>query len=155
MDTRLKQLYDFTIVTPEQNRPAEAPLTELQLRIITALWRLGEGTIVDVHEELRPEVRTSQATVATLLSRLAQRRLVSRHRVSRAFVYRPLLTEDRMGEQVTSEFVDRTRPLFGGRLGALVASLVDDSDLTEGDLDEAERILSEARERLERGESKE
>ncbi|MEO7965492.1 MAG: BlaI/MecI/CopY family transcriptional regulator, partial [Gemmatimonadaceae bacterium] len=56
-------------------------LTDLQLAIVRLLWDRGECTVVDVQDGLLPERPLAQTTVATLLSRLEKRGVVS-HRVA-------------------------------------------------------------------------
>jgi len=75
----------LTDVTPIQG--------ELQVRIMSALWRIAEGTVEDVRRELAPQHRGAYTTVQTVLNRLAERKLLSRKRDGNAIVYRPRLSE--------------------------------------------------------------
>jgi predicted transcriptional regulator len=66
---------------------------ELQAQVMAALWRLGSGTVELVRAELPSRHRSAYNTVQTVLNRLAERELLSRHREGRGFVYRPRVSE--------------------------------------------------------------
>jgi len=66
---------------------------DLQSQIMSALWRLGAGTVEQVRCELPPRYRGAYNTIQTVLNRLAERGLLEREREGRGFVYRPKLSE--------------------------------------------------------------
>jgi predicted transcriptional regulator len=59
---------------------------------MAALWRLGSAAVEDVRTAMAPH-RNAYNTVQTSLKRLVERRLVTRERRGRAYVYRPNLSE--------------------------------------------------------------
>jgi predicted transcriptional regulator len=70
------------------------PLTgELQTQIMSALWRLGSGTVEQVRSALPPRYRGAYNTVQTVLNRLADRGLLSRKKTGNAIEYRPVFSE--------------------------------------------------------------
>lgn len=66
---------------------------ELQHQVMAALWRLNEGTVEAVRSELPTEHRGAYTTVQTVLNRLAERGMLTRHKNGRGLAYRPVLTE--------------------------------------------------------------
>jgi predicted transcriptional regulator len=71
------------------------PITgELQQQVMAAVWRLGGGTVEQVRSELPPRYRGAYNTIQTVLNRLAERGLLSRHKAGMAFEYRARLSED-------------------------------------------------------------
>jgi predicted transcriptional regulator len=71
-----------------------APITgELQLQVMSAVWRLGRGTVEQIRLELPVRYRGAYNTVQTVLNRLAERGLLSRHKTGNAIEYRPRLSE--------------------------------------------------------------
>lgn len=66
---------------------------DLQLQIMRALWRTGEGSVDAVREVLPDEYRGAYTTVQTVLNRLADRTLLSRERRGKMIVYRPVISE--------------------------------------------------------------
>ena len=73
---------------------------ELQAQVMSALWRLGTGTVEQVRSALPPRYRGAYNTVQTVLNRLTDRGLLARSRAGRGFVYRPKVTE--------AEYLSRT-----------------------------------------------
>ena len=67
---------------------------ELQTQVMSALWRLGSGTVEQVRSALPPRYRGAYNTIQTVLNRLAERGLLSRTKAGNAFEYRPVVSED-------------------------------------------------------------
>jgi BlaI family penicillinase repressor len=121
-------------------------LTELQLALMRALWERGEATVVEVQEALAPTRPLAQSTVATLLSRLEKKGLLS-HRVDgRQYIYRPAASEADVKRSMVGQFAELAEGLFQGDVAALVSHLLLAQDVAPGDLARV-RALVEARER--------
>lgn len=76
--------------------PDHQPLQgELQVQIMSALWRIGEGTVEQVRTSLPPRYRGAYTTVQTVLNRLADRGLLKRRKAGHALVYVPRVSEAR------------------------------------------------------------
>lgn len=67
-------------------------LTDLHLQILSALWARKEATIAQIYAAISPRADVTPKTIATLLGRLARRKLVGRRTVGREGVYRALVT---------------------------------------------------------------
>ena len=67
---------------------------ELQTQIMSAMWRLGGGTVEQVRSALPPRYRGAYNTIQTVLNRLAERGLLSRHKTGNAIEDRPVFSED-------------------------------------------------------------
>ena len=96
-------------------------LTELQLRILQALWGHGQAAVADVHQELARERDLAPSSVATLLARLEKRGLVAREPDGSRYLYRPLVSLDDVRSAMVAEL---TRLLFDGDSTGLIAHLV-------------------------------
>lgn len=81
-------------------KPSAVPGGELEYAALAALWELGSGSAREVHDRIGARDGLAYTTTATVLERLHAKRLVSRVRVGKAFVYRPA---------VDREVVDRAR----------------------------------------------
>lgn len=119
----------------------EAHLTDLQLAIVRVLWERGECSVVEVQEALLPERQLAQTTVATILSRLEKRGVVSHRADGRLFLYRAAVTESQVRRTMVSELTDM---LFDGRPEALITHLLSERQIEPGDLDEVKRLIAEA-----------
>lgn len=104
--------------------PMTYSLTELQLSIMAALWEMGEGSVVEVHEAIRRDRRIAQSTVATLLSRLEDKGVVAHREEGRQYVYHATVSADQVRRSVVSEFSDLTDRLFSKDAAGLVSHLL-------------------------------
>ncbi|MEQ1834012.1 MAG: BlaI/MecI/CopY family transcriptional regulator [Candidatus Eisenbacteria bacterium] len=117
-------------------------LSELQIAILRSLWRRGEASVADVAQELQAERALAHTTVATLLTRLEKRGVVTHRLDGRQLVYRALVTEDAVR---TSMVADLLESLFQGDAKALVAHLVREDELAPGDLEKLRARLKAAK----------
>lgn len=101
--------------------PREIP-PPLELECLKILWTLGEGKIHDVRASWAPGRELKYTTVMTVLDRLMRRGAVSRKKIGRSFLYRPLLTADALRALAVREFVDL---YFSGSLDDLAKYLAD------------------------------
>lgn len=60
---------------------------------MSALWRLGEGTVPQVRAALPARHRSAYTTVQTVLNRLAGRGLLTRTKAGKQIIYTPGLSE--------------------------------------------------------------
>jgi predicted transcriptional regulator len=94
------------------------PITgELQMQVMSAVWRLGNATVEQVRSALPARYRGAYNTTQTVLNRLAERGLLSRHKGDNAIEYRPRWSED--------EYLARSisQTLAGASMGARQAAL--------------------------------
>ena len=125
--------------------PGRHQLTELQLAILRVLWDRGEATVQDIWEALHAARGLAQTTVATMLSRLERRAVVTRRAQSRQYRYRAAVTEREVQHSMVGELTER---LFDGDVTALVQHLLSGEDVSPGDIakirDMIERVETKA-----------
>jgi BlaI family transcriptional regulator, penicillinase repressor len=125
------------------SRTPRAPrLTAPQLEIMRVLWDRTEATVVEIHQSLRAERPLAPTTIATLLSRLEKRGLVTYRTEGRQYVYRAVLQEQ---EARKHALVEVTHGLFAGDVATMVSQLLSSHELRPGDLVKV-RALIEAKE---------
>ena len=127
------------------DKPIPRP-TDAELAILRVLWERGEATGAEVQEALAPSRPLAQSTVATLLSRMERKGLVTHRTDGRQFVYRALVSEEEVRSSVVEEFSGLAGDLFRGDVAALVSHLLTAREVAPGDLARV-RELIEARER--------
>ena len=115
-------------------------LTGLQLSILDVLWDREEATTQDVWEHLNRDRTLALTTVATLLSRLERRSVLTHRRDGRQYVYRAMVTRSEVRRSKVREL---TATLFGGDATALLSHLVR-ADEVEADELELIRELIDA-----------
>ena len=125
--------------------PGRHQLTELQLAIMRVLWDRSEATVQEIWEALHAERGLAQTTVATMLSRLERRGVVTRRAQSRQYRYRAAVTEREVQHSMVGELTER---LFDGDVTALVQHLLTGEDVSPGDIakirDMIERVETNA-----------
>jgi predicted transcriptional regulator len=121
--------------------PDTTQLTDLQLALLRVLWARDEATVAEMVEALRPERELAPTTVATLLSRLEKRGVVSHTSRARQYVYRACVSEEEVRDSMVNGLTDT---LFGGDVAALMSHLLDARAIRPGDLDKVRDLIARA-----------
>lgn len=117
-----------------------ASLTELQLAVMKALWRIGEGTVGDVLAAMTSEGRAlAPTTVATLLQRLSKQGWVKHRKSGRQFLYRAKIDEKQAAQGVLQRLL---KSFFHGKVSALTAHLVESEQISREDLEQMQALLN-------------
>jgi predicted transcriptional regulator len=121
-----------------------------QLAIMHVLWARGEATVAEVQAALDLERPLAYTTVATVMSRMERRGLITHRGEGRVFHYRPAVSEGGIGRSMVGELVER---IFGGSPAELVSHLLDTGQVDASELDRIKRLVRqhEARRRANRG----
>ena len=117
-------------------------LSDIQLAVMRVLWEAGRATTAEVHEKMGKPRSLAYTTVATLLSRLEKRRLVTSRKDGRERVFEPAVTESEVTQHMVSDLVTK---LFRGDASALVSHLVRGSEFDESDLETVRKMLAHAK----------
>jgi BlaI family penicillinase repressor len=128
----------FDRVAPRRSLLELAPL---ELACMNALWPLGEASVRQVRESLAARKPRAYTTIMTILDRLAQKGIVARRKVGRAYLYqanlRPADAQEHAVEQVVEGF-------FGGSRQALAAHLAGQGDpIVKYQVSPPARVVSE------------
>ena len=121
----------------------EKTLTEVELELMTILWRIGGGTVNDVLEALPATRPLAYTSVATILRILEQKGVLGTDKVGRGHRYLPLVAQDAYQAFALEQVVGK---VFGGEPVALVRRLVDAAALSRGELSALKELL-EAKEK--------
>ncbi|MEM8712827.1 MAG: BlaI/MecI/CopY family transcriptional regulator [Planctomycetota bacterium] len=114
-------------------------LGDLQLAILRVLWDQGEATVTEVHGVVGPARGSAASTIATMLSKMEARRLVTHHKVGRQFVYTALVEEDSARRSMVEDIKER---MFGGDPLELLSHLVREEELGTDDLSELRALIA-------------
>ena len=120
--------------------PEEKMLTEVELELMSILWRLGEGTVNDVISGLSLGRELAYTSVSTILRILEQKKIVKARKEGRGHTYVPLLTKDAYETKAVRHVVDR---VFEGTPANLVNHLLKAGDLTEQDIAELKALIDQ------------
>lgn len=116
-------------------------LSELQIALMRVLWSRGETSTAEMAAAMAEDRGLAHTTVATLLTRLEKRGVVTQRRDGRQLLYRANVEESEVRRSMVADLVGS---LFAGDANELVAHLVQESEIEPGD-------LARIRARLERG----
>jgi len=118
-------------------RPAPRRLTPPETLVMDAVWALGEATVRQVHERLRPVRPLAYNTVLTEMRILRGKGFLRSERRGRLDVYTPRVSREQVGRRSLREVLQR---FFAGSAAALVSHLIEAEDL---DPEEVEAIRRE------------
>lgn len=119
--------------------PTPAPrLTPPQLAILKVLWERSEATVLEIQQALRAARPLAATTIATLLSRLEKRGLVTYRTEGRQYVYRAVLKEQDAQQHA---LVEVTKGLFAGDVATMVSQLLSSHELRPGDLVRVRQLI--------------
>jgi len=119
--------------------PSSQP-TDRELEILAALWEIGPAPLGEVCDALRRQRPLATTTVATMLKVMLDKRLVSRRRGPRGYLWSARVSRSSAASGLVGRLVDC---VFDGSAGRLVAHLMDEGQLSADELAEIRRLLEE------------
>lgn len=135
--------------------PPDLPhITAAELRVLKAVWRLGEVTVRDVRDLLEKDDAggdpPAYTTVMTLMNQLASKGALDVDRDRQPYVYKAAVRRDSVLADRLKQFVST---VFDGQAGELVLRLVEEVDLSPDVLKRLEAMIeSKERQKLDRTE---
>ncbi len=129
--------------TMAAREPQELPVpTAAELRLLRALWQLGEGTVEDVVQAHPVKERPHYKTTQTLLRIMEQKGFIDHEARGRTFVFRPTVGQKTVDQISVQALVARN---FNGSAAGLVMNLLEANSIKKKELDELEAYLREYR----------
>lgn len=119
--------------------PAKS-LTEVELELMSILWRLGGGTVNEVLSALPAERPLAYTSVSTILRILEQKGVLSAEKAGRGHRYVPRIEKSAYEAFALEEVVGK---VFDGQPLALVRRLVDATRLSRRELAALRALLDE------------
>lgn len=98
----------------------------LEVKIMEATWALREAKVQDVVERLGKGAHYK--TVMTVMNRLVAKGFLKRRKVSRAFIYVPLLTREELIAQLSRQVLDGLLADFGSAMLAQFVDVIEEND---------------------------
>jgi predicted transcriptional regulator len=121
-------------------RPRSAALTDAEARVMGVLWQRKRATVADVVNSLKAQYALSYSTIQTMLRILEQKGYVAHEKVSRAFVFQPVIDERQARRRAVKHLIGR---LFDGSPSLLVSNLLDD-DIDPAELQRLKKMIERA-----------
>ena len=105
---------------------------------MTILWKIGEGSVAQVIEQLPKDRELAYTSVSTILRILEQKEVLMTRKEGRGHVYIPLLKKSDYEAKAVKHVVER---VFDGTPMSLVKQLLDTGGLNEKDLLELQQLI--------------
>lgn len=122
-----------------QDRREGRGFTDRELDIMSVLWREGSGTVAEVRETLGDDV--GYTTVLKILQILEEKGAVRHEQEGRAYRYFPLVESVSAGGRALTRIVNK---IFHGSAELLLATLVEDREFSEAEIERMRSILDRA-----------
>ena len=115
-------------------------LTQLELKIMGALWAQGRASIREIQETFPEKDRPAYTTIQTMVYRLEAKKAVRRvKKVGNFHVFESVVSRDAAHRKL----IDDLLALFGGSTQPVMAHLIESGKLTLEDVKEAEKLVRE------------
>lgn len=113
--------------------------TDAELAILRTIWKLGSGTVREIHDELlADQPKIGYTTVLKLLQIMTEKGLVVRDESQRAHVYAPKESEESTQRRLVRDLLDRA---FAGSATALVMQALSTRKASSEELAEIREML--------------
>lgn len=122
---------------PELPRPSD-----FELAILRVLWRLGEGTVRQVHGGLQAERQQGYTTVLKTMQIMTEKGLLHRNESAKSHVYRPAEAPHDTRKSMVRDLVDKA---FEGSALQLLAHALHAKKPSASELDEIQALIDAAR----------
>ena len=114
--------------------------SRLELEMLSALWKIGSGSIREIQESLPPASRPEYTTVQTIIYRLEEKGAVRRaKKIGNAHIFEPLASRQSTFARLIEDFIGT----LGGSPEPLVAHLVETGQLSSADLKQMEKLIKD------------
>jgi predicted transcriptional regulator len=121
--------------------PPLRSISDTELLVLKTLWKLGSGTVRDVHEALPARGRGwAYSTVQTFLLRLQQKGYVASEKSLRAHVFRAAVSREAL---VSEQLDDITERVYDGGAVPLVLSLVQGRRFSREEIEQLRQLVDD------------
>jgi len=122
-------------------QPKTVP-TDQELEILKVVWQRGQATVREVFNDLAKQRKIAYTTVLTMMGILENKGHLKKKAGDKAYVYTPTKPQDQVTGGMVKEFVNR---VFDGASKPLLVHLVENSEISQDELDEIETLLRDRR----------
>jgi BlaI family transcriptional regulator, penicillinase repressor len=116
-------------------------ISETEWKVMKVLWTRSPrsaGEVIDALSGAGPDWHPK--TIKTFLNRLVGKKALGYSKEGRAYLYRPLVTEQECIDAASESFLDR---VFGGSLKPMLAHFVERKKLSSKEIAELKKLLEE------------
>jgi BlaI family transcriptional regulator, penicillinase repressor len=119
---------------------AFSKFTQLELKVMEALWKQGILSIREIQETFPEADRPVYTTIQTTVYRLEDRGAIRRaKKIGNAHIFEAVVSREAARGRMIDEFLS----LFGGRPQPVMAHLAESGKLTMDDVRKAEKVIQD------------
>lgn len=105
--------------------------TEGEMEILQVLWKKGNCTVREVHEELNKK-DSGYTTTLKLMQIMLEKGLVDRDTSAKTHIYRPLINQEQTQQQLVNKMIDN---VFNGSAARLVMQALGNKTASQEEID--------------------
>ncbi len=120
---------------PEEKRPSE-----LELQILSLLWRSGPMTVRQVMENLPDKRKRAYTSVLSVIQVMEKKGFLTHTGEGNTHIYKPVLSRTKTLGQHMQRLVTQ---VFGGSPAQAIQQLLDESDVSPDEIDQIKKLLDE------------
>ena len=121
---------------------SEIRLGRLELQIMNVVWDKGRATVHDVKDVISRGRKPAYSTILTMMRKLEAKGYLQHDVDDRTYVYRATISQQTVRQGVLGDLLDR---LFDGSPLLLLNSLVEQKNISEKEIIEIQKLISERR----------
>ena len=112
--------------------------TESELEILQILWKKGNASVREVHEELLATKEAGYTTTLKLMQIMHEKGLVKRDDSIKTHIYQAAVSKEKTQKHLLNKMIDT---VFGGSPGELVMQALGNHKASAEELEEIQKIL--------------
>jgi len=118
-------------------------ISDMEWQVMKILWASAPLTANKVIKKFDGVTAWKPKTVKTLLGRLVKKKAIGFNKDGRAYVYYPLVAEDKCVKAESQSFLEK---VFSGALNVMFANFLEEQTLSSEEIAELKRILDQKKE---------
>jgi BlaI family penicillinase repressor len=128
-----------------RTRLTRPPLSPLELEVMNVVWQLGDCTSAQVTSAFAKKRPLAPTTIRTVLANLRNKHYIKPiPAIGRGFTFRPTVPRESVARRSLRELLGS---LFAGSPHQAIAYMLEDTDISESELDEIRRMIEVNRQR--------
>ena len=114
--------------------------TNSELDVLSILWKIGDATAREVHNELVKEKSTGYTTTLKIIQNMYDKELLTREPKGQTHIYSPAIAKSEIQKDLLGGFVNK---VFGGSSKNLILQALGNESPSKEELDEIRAMLDQ------------
>ncbi|KZE74919.1 transcriptional regulator [Paenibacillus elgii] len=128
--------------------PNMPKISESEWEIMKVIWRQSPLIAEQIVSQLSNKIEWSDQTVRTFINRLLKKKAIGFEKSGRSYLYFPLVCEKECVRFESQSFLKR---VFNGAADIMVTNFLEETDLSQQQIDNLHEILTEKRRQKDNG----